>query len=92
MVPPNDSTLAAKICQILSRLLKHQSIRLSVHSSGAANALIQWCSKVLANAGELALPDAMSSLEMLLRGRAVTADPHVSCLNGKYRKMGELRP
>ncbi|KAF4523593.1 hypothetical protein B566_EDAN014567 [Ephemera danica] len=53
------------------------TIRINVHTTGTASVVAQWCLRVLGTAGELALPVAMSSLELLLRGRAVTADPHL---------------
>ncbi|CAB3359687.1 Hypothetical predicted protein [Cloeon dipterum] len=75
IVDPADATLAAKICHILSCAAQPHSAKIFASSPQMVSLMEDWCLRAFQIGSELSLLQALSSLEMILRGRAITVDP-----------------
>ncbi|XP_021942024.1 HEAT repeat-containing protein 6 isoform X3 [Zootermopsis nevadensis] len=65
VVPPNDTFLVAKACQLISNLIMRQDVKVEGRPLSAA---VRWCVQCLKCCGDAAILDILLALETLLRG------------------------
>jgi hypothetical protein len=65
VVPPNDTFLAAKACQLISNLITRQHVKVEGKPLSAA---VRWCIQCLKYCGDAAIVDILLALEALLHG------------------------
>ncbi|XP_059481253.1 HEAT repeat-containing protein 6 isoform X2 [Neocloeon triangulifer] len=77
VVAPRDVTIAAKLCHILSNAAQPHSAKIFTSDARLTGLAEDWCLRVFQLGSEMSLLQAMSALEVVLRGRAVTVDPKI---------------
>lgn len=76
VVPPNDTFLVAKACQLISNLIMRQDVKVEGRPLSAA---VRWCVQCLKCCGDAAILDILLALETLLRGNGSSIH-EVCCL------------
>ncbi|XP_069701845.1 HEAT repeat-containing protein 6 isoform X3 [Periplaneta americana] len=80
IVPPTDTFLVAKGCQLISNLIAKQHVKVEGKTLSDA---ISWCIQSLKCCREIAVLDILQALESLLRGNANNIDEQIHELVGR---------
>ncbi|KAJ9596933.1 hypothetical protein L9F63_012058 [Diploptera punctata] len=87
IVPPNDTFLVAKGCQLISNLISKQHVKVEGKTLSLA---VGWCVQSLKHCADVAILDILYALEALLRGNGIYVEEQIHQLLGPNGAFNSL--